>query len=106
MGKKKNGHKQSAIRKYAKMFVKYTGVAAGVSVAASPVISAGAETFGGTGGFSGKSFKAFTEQVQRNYGRDPSTGAIDVGKAVTNGVIVPMIGVGIMWGFNQIARRI
>lgn len=103
MGRHKNhGHKMSPLRKYAKMAVKGLGIAAGVTVAASPVIDAAQRNIGKGGG----GFKGFSEQLQRNYGRDPATGAIDAGKMVSNGVILPLIGVGIMWGFNQLAKKI
>jgi len=101
MGKKQAGHKMNPVRKYAKLFIKALGITAGTVVAASPLIGAADDAIKGKLGF-----KGFSDRVQVNYGRDPSTGNIDVGKAVTSAVVLPLFGVAIMWGFNHLAKRI
>lgn len=103
---KKPKRKQSIWSKYVapvlRGVVKGTFVTAGTVVATAPIIDAGQKNFVG-GKFN---FKGFSEQIQRNYGRDPFTGTLDLGKTITNGVVLPVIGVGIMMIGGAIANRI
>jgi len=90
MGKHKKGRKPDVVRKWTKRIVSMTFKAAGVSVAASPIISAAGETV--TDG----RFGEFTNRIQRQYGYDPATGAWNPQVTFQKAVLLPAIGVGII----------
>ena len=103
MGKKgKNGHKMSPVRKYGKMAVKLLGVGLGSAVALTPLSRAVVRSDGATGA---AKFNVFTDAVGNEYLGLQSDGHWNSGKAV-QGVGSIIGGMGIMWLFGQLAKRI
>lgn len=102
MGKKhKNGRKMNPVRKYGKMALKLIGVGLGTGVALSPAFRA----WDRASGEGVKKFSSFSAEAGYEYLGIRNDGGWDSAKVVT-GVGAVAGGIGIMWLFSQVAKRI
>jgi len=104
MGKKKKGHKMSTERKYLKKGLKWLGVGLGSAVALTPLSRAVVRT-SEAGGDGAHKFNVFTDAVGNEYLGLQSDGHWDFGKAF-QGVASVAGGIGLMWLFGQIGKRV
>ena len=105
MGKKgKNGHKMNPVRKYGKMALKLLGIGLGAAVALTPAARAAVRA-ADAGGDAAHKFEAFGDAVGNEYLGLQADGHWNSGKAAV-GVGSVLGGLGIMWLFQQLAKRI
>lgn len=102
MGKKhKNGHKMNPVRKYGKMALKVIGIGLGTGVALTPAFRA----WNRASGEGIQKFGSFSAEAGYEYLGIKNDGGWESGKVVT-GVGSVLGGIGIMWLFGQVAKRI
>lgn len=102
MGKKrKNGHKMNPVRKYGKMALKILGIGLGTAVALTPAMRA----WNRASGTGTDKFTSFSAEAGYEYLGLKNDGGWESGKVVA-GVGAVAGGIGLMWLFGQLAKRI